>query len=46
MSKTGGNPPVSAPEKVDYTMNMVFPSQCRLDFTSPPLFAVAYSAFP
>ncbi len=46
MSKAGGNPSVSTPEKADYTMNMVFPSQCCLDFTSPPLFAMAYSAFP
>jgi len=46
MTKTGGNPPVSALEKADYPMNMAFPSQCRLGFTPSPLFAVAYSVFP
>jgi hypothetical protein len=46
MSRIPGNYPVSALEEVDYPMNMAFPSRFRLDFTLPPFFAVACSAFP
>jgi hypothetical protein len=46
MSKARENFPVSAIEKADYPMNMAFPSQFRIDFSSSPLFAVACSEFP
>jgi len=46
MSKTRGNTPLPAAKQANYSMKMTLPPQFRLDFSSSPYFAVAYSAVP